>query len=142
MQGYVVDIQRRFARGKHDADGLDYILFRLDWVINILVRYSGAEAIDPRVIDLLREVKDTITASQCMNSHTTGTVFTGIQGRPKFNIPKEQLQFLVEQRFSIPAIADILGVSRRTVERRLHEFGVSCKAVYSSISDEHLDTVI
>ena len=31
-------------------------------------------------------------------------------------------------------IADILGVSRRTVERRLHEFGVSCKAVYSSMS--------
>ena len=109
VQGYVVDIQRRFARGNHDADGLDYILFRLDWV---LVRYSGAEAIDPRVIDLLREVKDTITASQCTKSHTTGTVFTGIQGRPKFNIPKEQLQFLVEQWFSTPAIADILGVSQ------------------------------
>ena len=106
VQGFVVDIQRRFARGNHDADGLDYILFRL-------VRYSGAEAIDPRVIDLLCEVKDTITASQCTKSLTTGTVFTGIQliqGRPKFNIPKKQLQFLVEQRFSTPAIADILGV--------------------------------
>ena len=115
VQGYVVDIQRRFARGNHDADGLDYILFRLDWVINILVRYSGADAIDPRVIDLsLREVKDTITASQCTNSHTTGTVFTGIRERPKFNIPKEQLQFLVEQWFITPAIANILGVSRRT----------------------------
>ena len=76
------------------------------------MRYSDAEAIDPRVINLLHEVKDTITASQCTKSYTTGTVFTGIQGRPKFNIPKEQLQFLVEQRFSIPAIADILGVSQ------------------------------
>ena len=135
--GYVVDIQRRFARGSHDVDGLDYILFRLDWVINILVRYSCAEVIDPRVINLLREVRDTMTASQCMNSHTTGTVFTGVQGRPKFNIPKELLQFLVKQRFSTPAIADILGVGRRTVEGRLHDFGVCCRAVYSSMSDEH-----
>ena len=79
------------------------------------MRYSGAEAIDPRVIELLREVKDTITASQCtksLTSHTTETVFTAIQGRPKFNIPKEQLQCLVEQQFSTPAIADILGVSQ------------------------------
>ena len=107
VQGYVVDIQRRFVRGYHDRDGLDYILFRLDWVMNILVRYLGAKAIDLRVIDLLCGVKDAITASQCTNCHTTGLVFTGIQGRPKFNIPKEQLQSLVKQRFSILAIADI-----------------------------------
>ena len=122
VQGYVVDIQRRFARGYHDRDGLDYILFRLDWVINILVRYLGAEAIDLRVINLLCEVKDAITASQCTNSHTTGFVFTGIQRRPKFNIPKEQLQSLVKQRFSTLAIADILGVSHQTVESQFFSF--------------------
>ena len=69
-------IQRRFERGNHNADGLDYIVLRLDWVINILVKYSGTERIDPRVIDLLREVKDTIklTSSQCPSSHAAGTV--------------------------------------------------------------------
>ena len=51
------DIQRRFERGNHDADGLDYTVFCLDWVINILVRYSGSEGIHPRVIDLLRMVE-------------------------------------------------------------------------------------
>ena len=45
-------IQRRFERGNHNADGLDYIAFLLDWVINVLVKYSGTEGIDPRVIDL------------------------------------------------------------------------------------------
>ena len=135
VQSYVVDIQRRFERGNHDADSLDYIVFRIDWIINLLVRYSGIEGVDPRVIDLLREVKDSITASQCTNSQTTETIFTGVPGRPKFNIPKEQ-------GFRTPAIANLLGVSCRTVERRFQEFGVSCRAVYSSISDEHLDTVI
>ena len=38
VQSYVLDIQRRFERGNHDADDLDYIAFRLDWVINLLER--------------------------------------------------------------------------------------------------------
>ena len=142
VQSYVIDIQRRFERGNHNADSLDYIVFRLDWVINLLVRYASTEGIDPRVIDLLREVKDTITSSQSTSSRTASTIFTGVQGRPKFSIPKEQLQFLIEQRFNIPTIASILCVSRRTVERRLQEFGLSCREVYSTMSDEDLDTVI
>ena len=87
-------------------------------------------------------MKNTITSSHCTSSHAARTIFTGMQGRPKFSIPKEQLQFLIEQRFNIPTIANILFVSRRTVERRLQEFGLSCKEVYSTMSDEHLDTVI
>ena len=45
VQCYVIEIQRRFERGNHSADGLDYIAFRLDWAINILVRYSGTDGI-------------------------------------------------------------------------------------------------
>ena len=100
VQSYVIDIQRRYERGNHDADSLDYIVFRLDWVINLLVRFASTEGIDPRVIDLLREVKDMITSSQSTSSHTARTIFTGVQGRPKFSIPKEQLQFLIGQRSS------------------------------------------
>ena len=114
---YVGDIQRRLERGNHDMDGLDYIVFRIDWIISILVRYLGTTGVDPRVIDPLREVKDTITAGHWIRCHTAGTLFTGLHGRPKFNIPKEQLQFLIEQGFPSATIADILGVSRRTVER-------------------------
>ena len=39
VRSYVVDIQRRFERGNHVADSLDYIVFRIDWIINLLVRY-------------------------------------------------------------------------------------------------------
>ena len=102
----MIDIQRRFERGNHDADGLDYTVFRLDWVINILLRYSGSEGIQPRVIDLLCEVKHTVTESLHTGSHVAETMFTG------FNTPKVQLEFLVEQHFSTPAVADIRGVSR------------------------------
>ena len=39
-------------------------------------------------------------------------------------------------------VASILCVSLRTVERRLQEFGLSCREVYSTMSDEDLDAVI
>ena len=35
---YAGDIQRRLERGNHDTDGLDYIVFRIDWIIGILAR--------------------------------------------------------------------------------------------------------
>ena len=94
-------------------------------MINILVIYSGSEGIHPRVIDLLRQVKDAVTESLPTGYHVAETIFTGMPGRPKFNIPKEQLEFLIEQHFSTPAVADILGFSRRTVVRRSREFGLS-----------------
>jgi len=104
---YVVNIQRRFERGNHDADSLDYIVFPIDWIINLPVKYSGIEGVDLQVIDLLWEFTDSITATQCTNSQTTETIFTG---GPKFNIPKEELEFLVEQGFRTPDIANLLGV--------------------------------
>ena len=45
MLRLILIFQRHFERGNHNADGLDYIIFRLDWVINILVRYLGTEGI-------------------------------------------------------------------------------------------------
>ena len=89
VQRYVIDVQRHLERGNNNADGLDYIVFRVDWVITVLLRYLGTAGIDTRAIDLLK--KDTITSSQCTSSHAARTIFTGMQGRPKFSIPKEQL---------------------------------------------------
>ena len=142
VKSYMIDIQRRFERGNHDADGLDFTVFRIFTVFFILVRYSGGEGIHPRVIDLLRQVKDAVTESLHTDSHVAETMFRGVPGRPKFNIPKEQLDFLIKQHLSTPAVADILGVSCQTVFRRLRKFGLSCRAVYSLMSDEQLDTII
>ena len=85
VKSYVIDIQRGFERGSHDADGLDYTVFHLDWVINILVRYSGSGSIHPRVIDLLHQVKDAVIESL----HTFTYVY-----RDAWET-KEQLEFLI-----------------------------------------------
>ena len=50
---------------------------------------------------------------------------SGQPGRPAFEISNGQLTFLLEQGFKIQEISCILGVSKRTVERRMKAFGLS-----------------
>ena len=54
----------------------------------------------------------------------------------------EQLQFLIDRRFSVREIASLLGVGVRTVERRMHEFGLSVRSSYSTITDAELDLAV
>ena len=43
VRNYIVHIQQRLERGSQDDVSYDYILFRLDWVINLLVRLTSDE---------------------------------------------------------------------------------------------------
>lgn len=63
-------------------------------------------------------------------------------GRPRFCIPYTQLVHLLGYRFTVPQIACMIGVSVRTIRRRMSEFGLSIRSVYSSISDAELDAVV
>ena len=64
------------------------------------------------------------------------------RGRPRFDVSKEQLEFLLERGFSVPAVAQILGISVRTTERRLQEFGISATQLFTLIDDQTLDRTI
>lgn len=65
----------------------------------------------------------------------------GSMGRPKFVINSEQLSMLLEHRFSVPQIADMLAVSVSTVRRRMTEYGLSVGATYAHLDDDELDTL-
>ena len=69
-------------------------------------------------------------------------MFTGERGRPRLQIPFEQLEFLLERNFKIAEIAKLFGTSKRTVEKRFLEFGLSARAVYTSSSNPELDELI
>ena len=60
-------------------------------------------------------------------------------GRPKFNITREQIQHLLELHFSCPKIACLIGVSLRTIRRRMAEYELSVSNFYANISDEELE---
>ena len=44
-------------------------------------------------------------------------VRSGTPGRPAYDISKEQLEMLLEARFSVRCIAELLHVSSQTIER-------------------------
>jgi hypothetical protein len=60
------------------------------------------------------------------------------RGRPCLAIGVEQLNFFVQHGFKIADIADMFGCLRRTIERRMGQFGISIRESYSSISDRVL----
>ena len=60
-------------------------------------------------------------------------------GRPKSEVYQEVVRYL---RFSWSKIADILGISRATLYRRLDEWQLSRDAYYSAISDGDLDRLV
>ena len=67
---------------------------------------------------------------------------TGVVGRPKYIIPEHNLIFLLENRFSVPQIANMIGVSISTIRRRMDDLGLSVRALYSDISDIELDELV
>ena len=146
LRVHLNDVVRFLESGNHDCDTLDYTIFRLDWVLDVLARYvdtEGTGAIDARVIDLVCEAREAvINADHSRGAFQAGCIFTGQPGRPKLNVPQEQLQFLIERPFNTTQIASLLGVSPRTIERRLREHNLNISTSYSNLSDQDLDTVI
>eukprot|EP00794_Sanderia_malayensis_P001890 gene1890-2144_t len=59
-------------------------------------------------------------------------------GAPKFIIPKEILQELIDEEFTIGDIAKMLSVSERTTYRRMSQYGIR-KHAFSELGDDELD---
>ena len=49
---------------------------------------------------------------------------------------------LLQARFNIPSISELLRVSSRTVERRMQEYGLSVYSLYTEIQDNQLDDLV
>ena len=71
-------------------------------------------------------------------SARTPRVNTGIPGRPSYEISKDQLHSLIDLRFTVPQISELLDVSKGTFERRLTEYGISARS-FTTITDQELD---
>ena len=66
----------------------------------------------------------------------------GCIGRPKFSSPREQLEVLIENHFTVPQMASMLGVSVSTVRRRMSEFNLTIRSYYTQLTDHELDRVV
>lgn len=65
----------------------------------------------------------------------------GSKGRPKFQIQREK-QDMSNTQLPVPYIAQLQGVSERTLFRRFSVFRLSVRGSYSTVSDEELDNLV
>ena len=105
---------------------------RLSWSTNWLpTRIVVSLIVDESVIEMIGmayRILSEIDILQDNKIRSAGynapLIKSGTCGRPSYHIDKDQLLFLLEQGFKVSDISSILGVSNRTIERRMLTFGL------------------
>ena len=109
-------------------DDCSSLVLRLEYLNRSIVNNAelpGSFVSDIGVaINHLKEA-DILDAHDQPNNCSGSKIYSGNPGRPYFDIKEEQLVCLVESGFNVPQIGQLLGVSTRTVERRMSRFGIS-----------------
>ena len=143
LRAWVNSILQQLNSGNFDSDSQDSVFYRVKSLYNTVTRFDGVIAIDDNIVNYLRQARDCLSSHDPSSSaHEAEMLFTGHHGRPKYVVAQEQLEFLIEGHFSVPEISKLLGVSTRTVERRMSEYGLNIRQSYSQINDSDLDGVL
>ncbi|CAB4013023.1 Nuclear pore complex Nup107, partial [Paramuricea clavata] len=113
-----------------DSSSTDFqpVILRLDYLHRLVVNL----AIDDFVIEMISLAYRTLVEidnNETISGYRASTDTTGQRGRPSFEIGEEQLSYLLEQGFNVRDIGSILGVSVRTVERRMSSFGLTVSGI-------------
>lgn len=146
-----------FADGRDILDDtLDSMIVSLEFVLRELLVLEATSQLNQSQEEAIGFVKNClfitrsiseyhkIQSAECINDSSLAPPvnYLGLVGRPSYYIPYEQLLYLIENKFSVPTIADMLGVSVRTIHRRMNDYGLSIRDQYSSLSDQQLDEIV
>lgn len=121
-------------------------LTEIETIVSILLivdleRYSVVIEILNSAVDLLQRAivsSDFLTQTQKCQTHCS----KGMKGRPLLQIPEDWLEFYADAGFSQKDISSLLGISRRTLNRRFSELGISASCKYANISTSELDAKV
>jgi hypothetical protein len=144
VKSLLQSVLRRVDSQCLSEDDFDWMQFQVERAYYIMVRGTNLYRIPNTLLICLEEARQLVGElnKDAYYGYVSGKTFSGNRGRPKFNIAKEQLEFMLEYKFTIPQIAEMLNVSTSTIARRLHEYGLSTSTLYTRISDQELDGII
>ena len=136
-------VERDIAHYEEDRDPqtLDSLVMQVDLLLQHLHRLGVDEQLmqeTAQALAVLSQYGEQLVDSlgSCPIDSTRGS------GRPRYNISQQQLEHLLNLNFDCPTIANMLGVSLRTVRRRMTEYHLSVKSHYSTMNDDELDGVV
>ena len=136
LRDLLPNIMREIESESLDSNTIDALHFTLDWLQGLITCLLDVYGIAEQIVNLIRGARDRLAA--CLPV----TAFMGQHGRPKYLIPRDQLEFLIGRRVTVVEIASLLGVSVRTIEQRLSDYGLNVRSTYSCINNVKLDEMI
>ena len=118
-----------------DALDIGVVVLRLDFLHRMLVSLD----VDQDVVDMIGTLYDNVSVLERSSAAASDTTegycplctWSGGHGRPSFDISKEHLFFLLEQGFKVKVVSSILGMGKRTIERRMTAFGLCVSGEYA-----------
>ncbi|XP_042626097.1 uncharacterized protein LOC109068500 isoform X1 [Cyprinus carpio] len=123
---------------------LDYLEFISTQEFVFLNAISSHVAVSQPILDALTELHSLVNVEKEKSKQHYKTVQfeQGPVGRPRMVLSLEYISSLLDLNLSVPCIAALLGVSRRTVHRRMAESDLSVRELYSTLTDEELDQCV
>ena len=102
------------------------IYFKFEWLCSVLVKLVGS--LEENLLPRLQEAQQflaTLDRDDYFNctSYAPPVIKTGIRGRPKFYIPREQLEYFIEYGFKATYIFKMLHV--RVIQSSIRQFNLS-----------------
>lgn len=124
---------------------LDYLQFMSHHELVILESISDKIDIPSEILQGLRNLHHLVRfemEATCVPSVEEERVAGPGPGCPKIVIEREKLKHLMDMHLPVSCIARCLGVSTRTIYRKMKEYDLSVRGTYSTMTDAELDNVI
>lgn len=121
-----------------DLDYLEYIVTQerafINAMENVALPNDICEALHQlsSLLDLRNKPPPSISVVRSIGPH----------GRFRLQVTEDHLQSLLHLGLPATCVADILGVSRRTIYRRMQEYNMSVRSLYSTMTDDALDNEV
>ena len=139
----------RDGRGIH-RDALDAFITSLEFCYREMVILDSLGQLNPVQKGCIEHTRNALCTFRSLlmesdnipTTSLTPSVPSDGPGRPTLFVSEEQLTFLVESNFTVPQIASILGVSVRTIRRRMTDYGLSIRMQYALLSEQELDSIV
>lgn len=121
---------------------LDYLEFVCSQELVVLSAVSTQIQIPQAVSNALTEVHRLVSVQNEQETSITVTLERGNSGRPRVLISHEYVSELLNMGLSVRCIANFVGVSRSTLQRRMNDWGFSVRNLYSDLTDDQLDILV
>lgn len=151
IQILIGDLSRVLDDGSPSQESAEALMIKAERVHHLMATLvdvvPGMESNLPLIESVISSLSNVIslTAGSHADEYNgySARFTSGGRGRPKVEIPRNTLEYLIGNHFSVHRVAYLLQTSVSTVRRQMHDFGLSSiRSTYSVISDAQLDTLV